>query len=64
MIWVDYAILGIITLSAMISLIRGFIKEAISLAIWVAAFFISSFFYEHLAAFLTPMGLSLRMFIK
>jgi membrane protein required for colicin V production len=56
MIWVDYAILGIITLSAMISLIRGFIKEAISLAIWVAAFFISSFFYEHLAAFLTSIS--------
>ena len=28
MIWVDYAILGIIALSTIIGLIRGFVKEA------------------------------------
>ncbi|MGO2479423.1 MAG: CvpA family protein, partial [Pseudoalteromonas sp.] len=49
MIWVDYAILGIIALSTFIGLIRGFIKEAMSLAVWAGAFIISSLFYQYLA---------------
>jgi membrane protein required for colicin V production len=51
--WIDYSILGVILLSAVISLIRGFIKEAISLAIWFSAFFIASQFYADLATYLT-----------
>ncbi len=49
MIWIDYAILGVIALSSLISLVRGFIKEAISLAVWVAAFWISWTFFRELA---------------
>ncbi|WP_018952804.1 CvpA family protein [Thioalkalivibrio sulfidiphilus] len=41
MIWIDFVILGIIALSALISLFRGFVKEAISLATWVVAFWVS-----------------------
>ncbi len=55
MIWIDYAILIIISLSTLISLTRGFVKEALSLVIWVAAFFIASTFYADLAAFLTQI---------
>lgn len=51
--WIDYAIIGVILLSTGISLIRGFVKEAISLAIWFSAFFIASQFYSDLATFLT-----------
>lgn len=51
--WVDFAIIGVIFLSTVISLIRGFVKEAISLAIWFAAFFIASQFYVDLAAYMT-----------
>ncbi len=51
--WIDFAILGVILLSAVISLIRGFVKEAISLTIWFSAFFIASHFYVDLAAYLT-----------
>lgn len=51
--WIDYCILGIIALSTLISLVRGFVKEAISLAVWFAAFFIASHFYADLAAHLT-----------
>jgi membrane protein required for colicin V production len=51
--WIDYAILVVILLSAVISIIRGFVKEAISLAIWFSAFFIASQFYVDLAAYLT-----------
>ena len=37
MSWFDLLILGIIALSALISLIRGFVKESISLISWVIA---------------------------
>jgi membrane protein required for colicin V production len=51
--WIDYTILGVILLSAIISLVRGFVKEAISLAIWFGAFMIASQFYADLASYLT-----------
>ncbi|AGH45441.1 CvpA family protein [Paraglaciecola psychrophila] len=51
--WIDYAILCVTLLSAVISIIRGFVKEAISLAIWFSAFFIASQFYADLATYLT-----------
>ena len=55
MVWIDYAILGIIGLSTVISLIRGFAKEAMSLVVWFAAFFVASQFYQDLAVFLTQL---------
>ena len=51
--WVDYVILGVIVASAGLSLLRGFVKEAISLAGWVAAYFVSRTFYLSLSAVLT-----------
>lgn len=53
MVWIDYAIIAVIALSALISLVRGFVKEAVSLAVWVAAFMIASRFYTELAVYLT-----------
>ncbi len=53
MVWIDYAILAIIVISALISLTRGFIKEAVSLAVWISGFFIASRFYTDLAIHLT-----------
>lgn len=41
MIGVDYAILGILLISSFISLVRGFVKEALSLTGWIMAFWIS-----------------------
>lgn len=52
MIWVDWVILAIIGVSALISLLRGFVREALSLAGWIAAFFIAKMFYEPLAELL------------
>lgn len=37
MIWIDYAILGLVSISAIIGLIRGFIKEAFALLTWMVA---------------------------
>jgi membrane protein required for colicin V production len=39
--WPDYALIAIITLSILIGVWRGFVKEAFSLAVWVAAFVIA-----------------------
>jgi membrane protein required for colicin V production len=47
--WVDFFILGVIILSGLVSLWRGFVKEALSLATWVAAPAIAIWFYEDLA---------------
>ncbi|MFC0180098.1 CvpA family protein [Thorsellia kenyensis] len=53
LLWIDYIILGIVGVSTLISLIRGFVREALSLIGWIAAFFIASKFYIYLAAFFT-----------
>lgn len=37
MIWIDYAIVGLVLISAIIGLIRGFIKEAFALFTWIVA---------------------------
>ena len=52
MIWIDYAILGIVGISGVISLMRGFISEALSLAGWIAAFWIALAFAGDVAAWL------------
>jgi membrane protein required for colicin V production len=53
--WFDFTIIGVIALSSIISLVRGFVKEAISLVIWVAAFLVSRTFYPQLAQMLTQI---------
>ncbi len=54
MIWVDYVIIGIIALSALIGLARGLVREVISLVVWVAALVAAWLFYEPLALELEP----------
>jgi membrane protein required for colicin V production len=53
--WVDWAILAIISASALISLIRGFVKEALSLVTWAFAFFITVAFHSQAFALLEPL---------
>ncbi|MBU0912715.1 MAG: CvpA family protein, partial [Gammaproteobacteria bacterium] len=55
MVWIDYAILAIISLSTVISLVRGFAKEAVSLIIWILAFFVASYYYPYLATYFTEL---------
>ena len=42
--WADWAIIGIFSLSCLIGLIRGFVREALSLVIWVAAVLVARVF--------------------
>lgn len=51
--WADYLIVGIIVLSLLISLIRGFIREALSLATWVVALWVAYKFTSYFASSLT-----------
>ena len=52
---VDVTICIIIAISGIISLIRGFIKEAMSLVIWLAAFFVAMSFKEVFAELLVGL---------
>jgi membrane protein required for colicin V production len=49
MLWIDILIIAIIVISAVISLVRGFVQEAFSLATWIAAFAVAWFFFRPLA---------------
>jgi len=53
--WFDLTIIGVIAFSSLISLIRGFTKEAVSLITWFCAFFIASNFYPEVSEFLTQI---------
>lgn len=53
MIWADLVILGIVAVSAVISLVRGFVRESISLAVWILAFWVALGFSEPLARWLS-----------
>ncbi|MBN2689634.1 MAG: CvpA family protein [Gammaproteobacteria bacterium] len=48
--WADYTIIAIIVISTLISLMRGFVREALSLITWVAAFIVAFKFCDRVAA--------------
>ncbi len=54
MSWVDLIIIVIIIISALISLVRGFVKESLSLASWILAGFIALRYFTPLADLLEP----------
>ena len=65
MVWVDYLIIGIILISSGISIVRGFIKEVLSLISWILAFWVALMFHSNLSTLLadyisTP---SIRLFL-
>lgn len=53
LVWMDYVIVAILALSVLAGLLRGLLKEAISLGAWIAAFFMAFTFVEDGAAYLT-----------
>jgi membrane protein required for colicin V production len=52
--WADWTILAILLISCLISLTRGFVKEALSMVNWVVAFIVAKTFQEPLATLLEP----------
>ena len=53
--WADWTIVGILSVSCLISIKRGFVKEALSLVVWIAAFIIAMVFSDRLALLLTDL---------
>lgn len=51
LVWVDYIIVGIVLISALIGLFRGLVKEAFSLGTWIASIVIGIRFSEQFAVF-------------
>jgi len=52
LIWIDYAIIGLIFISSIIGLVRGFVREAFSLALWVVAIWVGLTFSRDFSGFL------------
>ena len=50
--WADWVILVLIAISSLLSLKRGFVKEALSLLTWIAAFIVARLFADQLSALL------------
>ncbi|WP_367607218.1 CvpA family protein [Legionella sp. W05-934-2] len=49
--WLDYTILGIVLLSTLTGILRGFIKELIALCIWVLAIWLAYHYANHFDGF-------------
>ncbi len=62
MVAVDYVVIGIIGISALIGLSRGFVREVFSLVLWVVAVMLALGFSDRVAAALpkTVEGVALR----
>lgn len=54
MSWLDLVIIVIIVLSALISVVRGFVKETISLITWIVAGILAFRYFAPLAGVLEP----------
>lgn len=52
---IDYIIIAIIGFSIIVSLLRGFVREVMSLVSWICAFLVASHFYPYLANYLTQI---------
>lgn len=53
---IDYAFIAVILISTLFSLLRGFVKEAISLGAWIVAMWVSVTFASNLSNFM-PDGI-------
>lgn len=51
--WADWTIVAVIAVSCLISIWRGFVREALSLLAWVAATFVAIAFHPRLAVVLS-----------
>jgi membrane protein required for colicin V production len=52
--WVDWSIIALIVVSGLVSLTRGFVREALSLLVWVAASGVAWLYGGALAGHLAP----------
>lgn len=55
--WLDLAVVGVLVVSTLISLMRGFVRELISLGTWIAAGMLAVAFTPQLASYLTGIDI-------
>lgn len=62
----DYTILSVVFISTLISLIRGFFKELVSLGIWILGFWVAIKFHGSCAEMLAPhiANISVRIIVS
>lgn len=53
MSWIDYVMIAVIVLSALVGLARGVVREVLSLGIWIAAMVVAWLFHREVADLLT-----------
>lgn len=63
MVWIDYFILAVVVLSILLSLMRGFVREAVSLGTWVLAFWLALTFAERISGWFTAIESQALRFI-
>jgi len=51
----DYTILGVIAISAVVGLFRGFVRETVSLLVWIAAFWLAMSYSVEVASRLSGL---------
>ena len=56
--WLDYGILGIVSVSLLMGLFRGFVREAISLATWISAIGLGIYYCEPTSHFFNAISVS------
>jgi membrane protein required for colicin V production len=54
--WVDYSIIGIMAISILIGLARGFVREAMSLITWVTALILGALYCETVAVWFSSIS--------
>lgn len=52
--WVDGIILGILALSVITGLFRGFVKESVALCMWIIAIWLAATYFKEAATLLKP----------
>ncbi len=52
--WADYAIIGVMAFSVLISIVRGFVREALSLTTWIIAIWVGATYSSLLSPMLAP----------
>lgn len=55
--WIDYSIMGVLGISVFMGLIRGFVREAMSLVTWIVAIVIAVLYYEPVASWFTRISI-------
>jgi membrane protein required for colicin V production len=53
--WLDLVIIGLVGISTIVGFIRGFIREALSLVVWIVAIWAGVTFSDEIALMLNPM---------